>query len=238
MFKKLRLRFMWVSTLVLLLVIGIVAGVVYWIASGTVMSQTIVLMDLILENDGTLPSQGEFDASQETFLALSAESLHEARYFSALAGEGGIELVDMSYIAGIPESDALALAERALNRPTPYGRLRLRGDRRMHYAKRAQGDGSTLIVLLDSTSRYGLIRLILFYMAGLWLAVLVLYVVIMGRYSKKLVQPFVENDERQKRFITNASHELKTPLAVISANTEMTEVLGARASGRTAPAAR
>ena len=44
----------------------------------------------------------------------------------------------------------------------------------------------------------------------------------------RLVRPLAENDERQKRFITNASHELKTPLAVISANTEMTEALGGR----------
>jgi signal transduction histidine kinase len=83
-------------------------------------------------------------------------------------------------------------------------------------------------VVLDATSRYGLIRLIMMYMAALWLTVLILYVVIMGRFSKNLILPFVENDEKQKRFITNASHELKTPLAVISANTEMTEVLGGK----------
>ena len=50
----------------------------------------------------------------------------------------------------------------------------------------------------------------------------------MGRYSRNLVQPFIENDEKQKRFITNASHESKTPLAVISANTEMTEAVGGK----------
>lgn len=42
------------------------------------------------------------------------------------------------------------------------------------------------------------------------------------------IQPFIENDEKQKRFITNASHELKTPIAVISANTEMTEAISGK----------
>ena len=58
--------------------------------------------------------------------------------------------------------------------------------------------------------------------------VLILYVIVILAFSKKLIRPFVENDERQKRFITNASHELKTPLAVISANTDMTEVLSGK----------
>jgi signal transduction histidine kinase len=89
-------------------------------------------------------------------------------------------------------------------------------------------DGSVMVVMIDSTSRYGLVRLVMTYMFVLWLTVLILFVIVMGHFSKKLIHPFIENDEKQKRFITNASHELKTPLAVISANTEMTEVLGGK----------
>ena len=84
------------------------------------------------------------------------------------------------------------------------------------------------MVVADSTSRYGLTRLIILYMAGLWFVVLVLFIIAMSRYSRKLVRPFVENDEKQKRFITNASHELKTPLAVIAANNEMAEAVSGK----------
>ncbi len=101
--------------------------------------------------------------------------------------------------------------------------MRVSEGRTLHFAKREVENG-TLIVVLDATSRYGLVRLMMMYTAVLWFTVLVLYVILMGRFSAHLIQPFIENDERQKRFITNASHELKTPLAVISANTEMTEV--------------
>ena len=227
MFKKLQRKFMILSTLVLLLVISIVVGAIYWITSGAVMSQTGVLMNLILDNGGDLPSRSEFNANQQTFLALNTESLYETRFFSARETDGEIEII-AKHIAALDDEGALSLAKSLLARRGANGRIRVPGNRTLHYARQGQEDGSTLIVVLDATSRYGLIRLIMMYMAALWLTVVILYVIIMGRFSKNLIRPFVENDEKQKRFITNASHELKTPLAVISANTEMTEVLGGK----------
>lgn len=41
--------------------------------------------------------------------------------------------------------------------------------------------------------------------------------------SRRVVRPFAENLEKQRRFVTDASHELKTPLAIISANTGLLE---------------
>ncbi|HCE74007.1 MAG TPA: histidine kinase, partial [Lachnospiraceae bacterium] len=43
--------------------------------------------------------------------------------------------------------------------------------------------------------------------------------------SRRAIAPYVENIISQKQFITNASHELKTPLAIISANAEAIEMI-------------
>ena len=44
-------------------------------------------------------------------------------------------------------------------------------------------------------------------------------------FSNRIIRPEIENLRRQKQFVTNASHELKTPLAVIRANTEIEEMI-------------
>jgi len=42
--------------------------------------------------------------------------------------------------------------------------------------------------------------------------------------SRYAVRPFEKNQERQRRFVTDAGHELKTPIAIISSNAEVLEM--------------
>jgi hypothetical protein len=55
------------------------------------------------------------------------------------------------------------------------------------------------------------------------ISMLLLLLLLIG-FANRAVAPLARNIESQKMFITNASHELKTPLAIISANTEVLEM--------------
>jgi signal transduction histidine kinase len=70
----------------------------------------------------------------------------------------------------------------------------------------------------------------LFYYSSIGFAFLMVVVllIIIAFLSRRAMQPYVDNMESQREFITNAGHELKTPFAIISANTEVLEMLNGK----------
>ena len=86
-------------------------------------------------------------------------------------------------------------------------------------------DGTTSVVLLDSgIVLYSRLRLA-YASVGVGFVGMLITVILVVALSKKAVKPEIENSQRQEQFLTNVSHELKTPLAVIRSNTEMQEMI-------------
>lgn len=150
----------------------------------------------------------------------SPEFFYSTRYFAVIYGtDGSVENVITSHIAAVAKDEAVQYAERVKRGWRTFGNI---GD--YYYQVAEQEDGSSIIVFLDCTSQVAFGRrivyisliLIGFGMLVSWLVLRVL--------SGRIVQPEIHNAEMQKSFITNASHELKTPLAVIRANTELLEM--------------
>ena len=95
-----------------------------------------------------------------------------------------------------------------------------------YYLKENSNDGSVTLTILDCTSEVeSKLRILSATVVTIILALFITFILVRV-FSHKLIQPEIENSERQRQFITNASHELKTPLAVIRANTELLEVTG------------
>lgn len=88
----------------------------------------------------------------------------------------------------------------------------------------AQGQDGELLIFLDCEQKLlsfqnFLLTSLLTSLAGL-LTVWVLLIIL----AKGIVRPISESYEKQKRFITDAGHELKTPLTIISADADVLEM--------------
>lgn len=83
----------------------------------------------------------------------------------------------------------------------------------------------TQVIFLDTTtqfySRLSMLLVSLYVGIICWLLMLLLSFLL----SKQAIRPIAENIERQKQFVTNAGHEIKTPLAIISANIDAMELI-------------
>ena len=81
--------------------------------------------------------------------------------------------------------------------------------------------GYTLVALMDNTvSESGLSTLLRNVLIVGSAAILVMFFISLY-LSKRIIRPLEENDRKQKQFISDASHELKTPVAVIDTNAEL-----------------
>lgn len=113
----------------------------------------------------------------------------------------------------------LGMSDEIKDGPLGYGR-----HGRIWYEYADTGDGR-VIAFIDTTAEIYAINRLVFITMIVCIAGLAVTFILVTRFSDYAVASEAENMAKQKDFITNASHELKTPLAVIRANTEMSQMI-------------
>ncbi len=88
----------------------------------------------------------------------------------------------------------------------------------------AQETTGTVLVLLDVASQRGNLMSFLLISVGIALVCLAAMILPVRLLSHYMIRPIAENIQRQKEFVTNAGHEIKTPLAIIQANADALEL--------------
>ena len=84
-------------------------------------------------------------------------------------------------------------------------------------------DKYTLVVFMDKTMENDNVLTLLRY-TFIFGAVAIVVLFFVARYlADRIVKPLEESYEKQKRFISDAGHELKTPVSVVNANAELLE---------------
>lgn len=86
------------------------------------------------------------------------------------------------------------------------------------------GQGMTDIIFLDPRKEEISCLRVFALSAGLGVVCLFGMYLFVRRLSHRAIEPIAESMEKQRRFITDAGHELKTPLAIILSNTEAMEL--------------
>lgn len=107
----------------------------------------------------------------------------------------------------------------ALNKNKENGRFKLE-DNYWAFMIRPSFYGNK-ITFLDITSRQGILTNLIYTFFIVALAMLIVIFLISRFFANKSIKPIKEAFERQKQFIADASHELKTPLAVINTNVDV-----------------
>lgn len=186
--------------------------------SGVLAEQKDIL-SIITENGGTFPpfnAQHTKRPPQRSY-QITEESEYQIRYFYVTMGPKGIVSVNVQKIAAVDEFEASILADKATAMNREYGFI---GD---YFFKCYTSDEGkfTRIVFLDWADKLKALKDFAAASVLMGLGGITATFLIVLWLSKRAIRPVVVSAQKQQQFITDASHELKTPLSAISVNMEL-----------------
>lgn len=219
MFKRLRLQFIAIASMAILLIMTLTVGVINSVRYLQTQQEITKVLNTLSDNEGNLGSTKSFATNLGR--EISADSF---RYFSVVVKDNQVTSTDLTNISSVDEEEAQEYALAIMETSDKLGTVRVNGAH-LSYQISSLSKGRTLIVFLDTSSYYNSANDL--FQISLLLAILgfIFFLVVVSFLSGLVIRPFVRNYEKQRRFITNAGHELKTPLAIISANTELQEMM-------------
>lgn len=153
---------------------------------------------------------------------FSPETPFQTRYFSVVVSEGAVVSYSLDNIAAVDESDAESYADQIIDDDTDKGFIDIY---RYMVTDCDDETGGSRIIFVDCRQEIESFKNTLVYSVGVSLLGFLAVFMLVLFWSKKIFKPVAESYEKQKRFITDASHEIKTPLTIIDANTEVIEMV-------------
>ena len=226
MIYKLQRKFILICTVSILGVIIAVFGVILALNITSMNRNMDMLADRVSAGGGRFPKtfSDEFKRDKEpredkpNFDFITPETPFSTRHFTVFFNENGeISKTFTESIYAIDENTAIEYAKKISENGKERGWVS-----NYRYKAFSTNSGKGIVFVDGSMNRSAMMQSIT--IAGLVLlgcAALVLVLIFL--LSKKAVKPIAESYEKQKQFVTDANHELKTPLTLILANVEIAE---------------
>ncbi len=245
--KRLQQRFIMIATVAILIILAVIAILINSMFVRTTDIQIDAILATISTNHGTLVEMSDDDDNEgskdewfsldnltdllkylmftsDTQIDISKEDTFSIRYFTLFLDED-YEITDsyMDRIAAVTDEELEEFIETTLQEEDDRGRIEM--DYGVYDYQITERSSGYMIVYLDTTSYRSNEQEVLHLTLIISGFCLILFEIIIFLLSKKAVATEVRTIEAQKQFITNAGHELKTPLAIISANAELLEMM-------------
>ena len=241
MIRKLRKKFLLAALVAVFLVLLVLIGAINILNYRSLVAEADETLQILASNGGAFPRQmfreqdlppapGEGqeplspppeDGRGEPFEERRGgygELAYQSRFYTAwFDGEGALSRLDLENLASLTEAEAASLAEEV------YAAGRERGFSGDYRYCRTELGGETMLLLLNCQRELATFRSFLYASVGISLAGVLGVFLLLWLFSGRIVRPIAESYEKQRRFITDAGHELKTPIAIIQADADVLE---------------
>ena len=248
MIKRLRRRFVLIAAFSVLAVELVVVGLINIMNIRQINGTEKQLLEILCDNDGEFPEFGMMrdqngfkpggrfggmddepppvpdDDGRRGFggfgFRMTEETRFKTRYFYVMCDRQlSPTVINTVHIAAVTSNQAVSYAQKAHNTGKSGGYI---GDYRFVVKETQYGK---MYIFLDCSDDIRTEQNFLLISAAISLGGWVLVCLLIIICSRFAVKPFIENYEKQRMFITDAGHEIKTPLAIIQANTEVIEMI-------------
>lgn len=221
MIDRLRKKFIQICMLSFVTVFFVLFTAIYLFTEVQTSARLDMLADLVSENDGIFPDYEQFGPGAGQTLppdGVNQESPFTTRFFTVrFDGDGELTAVDIRAIASVSGEEAQTYATAALEKGEERGWLE-----NFRY-KVYPTAGGTAVVFINGTDARELNQRFLLTASAVFIAGSVVVLLLVILFSKRAVKPAVESYQKQKQFVTDANHELKTPLTLIQTNLDIME---------------